>query len=152
MKNIKVKFGSAALLFNILFISCTTTDQWMEQLVEVYGTENHGWRPGSGRAVINPQVPNQESLGNGHRLYKANCQPCHGEKGRGDGVLASRLSTMPGNFTQMKGSPTDYHIYIQTTVGGGSMAAIKSLKENERWDIVNYIQHFLVKLSDKNEI
>lgn len=37
----------------------------------------------------------------GRNLYSANCVPCHGSQGKGDGPNAAQLSTQPADLTKI---------------------------------------------------
>lgn len=47
-------------------------------------------------AAVWRAATSQERLAEGRRLYGDNCAACHGETGRGDGVMAKALATGPG--------------------------------------------------------
>lgn len=131
----------------ILFLySCMSTQSGLDVLIEKYGDSRHGWRHESGYMKENPVAADERSLVNGQKLYKANCSPCHGNKGRGDGILVPRLVTKPRDLTRFEGDRTDFHIYLQISLGDGVMPGRSELSEKDRWDIVNYVQMMIVKL------
>ena len=49
--------------------------------------------------VKNPLAGNTDVLKEGKTLYTSYCTPCHGEKGKGDGVAAASLSTKPADHS-----------------------------------------------------
>ncbi len=78
------------------------------------------------------------------------CKMCHGDKGDGTGKLGAALKPKPRNFTcaeSMKGvSPGQmFHIIKNGSSGTGMVAHGKTLKDDEIWDVVKYIQSSFVK-------
>lgn len=57
---------------------------------EARGEDVAHWRPAAGVAVISPHEAG--------RLFRANCAPCHGVDGRGDGPVAARLQLRPADW------------------------------------------------------
>ncbi|WP_252731412.1 c-type cytochrome [Lentibacter algarum] len=49
-------------------------------------------------ACMNVAMPDASE---GAQVYANNCAMCHGQSGRGDGVLAADLSVKPANLTQL---------------------------------------------------
>jgi len=95
----------------------------------------------------------QEDIAVGERVYRQNCEACHGDKGDGKGPQADRLITKPRNFTSgiykfrttPSGSlPLDQDILKTITRGvrGTSMLAQLQLSEQERWSVVRYLKTF----------
>ncbi len=60
----------------------------------------------------------------GRRLFASHCAPCHGDKGRGDGQNASRLSPRPPDLRMVMRSRTQSE--VRTVVASGSAAAGRS--------------------------
>ena len=101
----------------------------------------HWASPKDAAARINPIKSDQDSIDRGKKVYMASCINCHGVSAKGDGPLASGLIPKPTNLTLMAGNHSDGDFEWKIANGRGSMPAWKSfLKENQRWDIVNYIQ------------
>lgn len=93
----------------------------------------------------NPFPPTAASLALGRRQYQANCQPCHGAAGRGDGPLASSLQPPPANLQVhvASGAHSDAQLFAWITQGipNTAMPAFATvLTEAERWHVVNYIR------------
>jgi copper transport protein len=96
---------------------------------------------------INPIPPNAESLARGEAVYSANCQPCHGASGRGDGPVGLTLNPRPADLAAhaVPGVHTDAQLYDFITNGypGSLMPAFgQRLSERDRWDLVNLIRTF----------
>src|ERR1700737_4572288 len=51
--------------------------------------------------VKNPSSGNSSMLADSRARYVANCGPCHGEKGRGDGPAAQGLNPRPADHTSV---------------------------------------------------
>ncbi len=111
------------------------------------------------------KAPNysEESAQRGRKVYVANeCNTCHGDLGRTDGVSAPTLEDdfgdeknliRPADLTKRwayRGGPTREDIYRTFTTGlnGTPMPSYQdSMSEQDRWDLVDYIY----SLSDRDE-
>ena len=101
----------------------------------------HWASPKDAAARVNPIKSDQTSIDRGKKVYMASCINCHGVSAKGDGPLASGLVPKPTNLTLMAGKHSDGDFEWKIANGRGSMPAWKAfLKENQRWDVVNYIQ------------
>ncbi len=105
-----------------------------------------GWTaPEESKKIKNPVPSTAESVERAKKNYIAKCQVCHGDKGDGKGILSASLTVKPANFTdrEMMDSMTDGEIFWKMGEGKGAMPSWKeTLKENERWDLVNLIRTF----------
>ena len=78
------------------------------------------------------------------------CKMCHGSKGEGDGKLGAALKPVPRNFacseTMKDVSPGQmFWIIKKGSKSTGMVAHGKTLKDQEIWDVVKYIQTKFVK-------
>lgn len=98
--------------------------------------------PTSANKIINPLKGNSTATAEGKKLYTTYCVICHGNKGKGDGVAGAALNPKPTDFTkQTVQDQTDGAIFWKLTNGRSPMAAYKDiLKEEQRWQLVNYIR------------
>ena len=89
----------------------------------------------------------------GKVIYEKKCILCHGEKGDGNGPVASLLDPRPRDFTKAKykirttpsgQAPTDADLFhvISEGMPGTSMPAWKTLSEKDRRDLVVYLKTF----------
>lgn len=101
-----------------------------------------GWTaPESAKAMKNPVKADAASLAKGQELYRANCATCHGNKGEGDGPMAKRLKVKPASIKSAIKGQTDGELFWKISEGKPPMPPFKSsLKEADRWAIVNYIR------------
>lgn len=82
-------------------------------------------------------------LNRGQSLYAVQCASCHGEEGKGDGLLAKNLEPKPIAFTDAERARTRsimalYQV-ISQGVEGTSMVNFNSLSEEDRWALAFYI-------------
>jgi len=85
----------------------------------------------------------QPSASNGLGIYIENCEPCHGQKGLGDGPKAGEL---PNPVTAIGSSaiarmsiPIDWFHVISEGNIEKFMPPFKSLSERQRWDVLAYV-------------
>lgn len=104
--------------------------------------------PRSIDARRNPFPPTQASLALGERVYRAQCQVCHGVDGYGNGPAAATLYPPPTDFVVHFASGhthTDGRLYYWITygIGGTAMPAFRDrLSEAERWHVINFLRTF----------
>ncbi|MBI5566110.1 MAG: cytochrome c [Chloroflexi bacterium] len=65
-------------------------------------------------SLINPFVPDSDSIARGAALYQTNCISCHGSTGKGDGLQATQLNPRPADFTA---GHTDAHLMGMCSTG-----------------------------------
>lgn len=89
----------------------------------------------------NPLAKSDKVVADGKKLAEANCVPCHGPKGLGDGPAASALPVKPANWTSpaVQGE-SDGELFWKITNGRGPMPPWKHLPDNDRWALVRYIR------------
>lgn len=86
----------------------------------------------------------------GRSLFVANCQPCHGPEGRGNGPAAAELEdewgqpAVPTDLTQPSlksgAEPRDIYRALVTGLNGTPMPSfLDSTTEEQRWDLVAFI-------------
>jgi mono/diheme cytochrome c family protein len=90
----------------------------------------------------NPLAGNTEILPYAKVIYTTYCGPCHGNKGKGDGIAAAGLSKKPADHTSdYVQKQTDGALYWMITTGRNPMPSYKTtLPDNQRWELVNYIR------------
>ena len=101
----------------------------------------HWMAPDEAAKRPNPVAANNASRARGKKLFAANCASCHGAQGRGDGPAGAALSPKPADLLAMAGQHPDGDFAWKIANGRGTMPAWKGiLKENQIWDVVNYLQ------------
>lgn len=90
----------------------------------------------------NPYVGDQTVLQRGAILFTQYCAICHGDKGKGNGLAGMSLNPRPTNFLSEKfQNQSDGAIFWKLTSGNPPMAPYKDiLKEEQRWELVNYLR------------
>jgi mono/diheme cytochrome c family protein len=98
----------------------------------------------------NPFPADEKSIAAGREVYVKECLACHGQKGKGDGSGATGLRKRPSNFTtEAFHAQTDGALFFKTTEGRKPMPAYrKTLTEEERWHVVNYLRTLKEKKVD----
>ena len=95
----------------------------------------------------NPIPADATSIAQGKELFVSSCLPCHGPQGKGDGPAAISLDrngtrVKPGNLSDPRmWQQTDGAIFWKMTEGNSPMPAFgETLKEEQRWALVNYVR------------
>ncbi len=83
------------------------------------------------------------SLKRGALLFKNNCASCHGDNGKGDGVMSKDLEPKPTDFHNAEVmdllSPMQAYNIIKLGVAGTSMRSFEELNDNDIWSLAFYI-------------
>lgn len=90
----------------------------------------------------NPLQPTPENLKHGEQLFLANCSPCHGTGGAGNGSVVHLLLHKPANLmTGVSKNLPDGYIYGYIRNGGIWMPSYNdAMSSNERWQVVVYLR------------
>lgn len=99
------------------------------------------WKaPEKARTMKNP-VAKAAGIADAKVAYDKNCVLCHGTAGKGDGPAAAALNPKPRNFGDkaIQGQ-TDGELFWKITEGRALMPGWKTLPEQVRWSLVNYVR------------
>lgn len=104
MRNLTFAVAAAAL---VVAIACSS--------------QKSGPAANAAPAVAKAAVPSAAALEQGRGIYKKNCAPCHGEKGKGDGPAAGVLKPAPRDHTDKTymSTLTDEDLAKVIRMGGG---------------------------------
>ncbi|MBI4483172.1 MAG: cytochrome c [Acidobacteria bacterium] len=108
------------------------------------------WKaPAAAASLKNPLNIDSRTLREGKELFKANCLPCHGETGKGDGPMGAMLEERPRDLTNSKvmDQKTDGEIFWKISTGRDPMPSFKKkgLTQKERWTLVAYVRSLAKK-------
>ena len=106
-------------------------------------TKGAKWEPPkSVDNLKNPLTPDAGALKEAKAMYTTYCTPCHGDKGKGDGVAAAGLSVKPADHSSVVvQNQTDGALFWEMSEGHNPMPSYKqSFSEKQRWQLVNYIR------------
>ena len=131
-KSIRIIGIGAMLCGSILFFSGWTSNPSAGE-----------WKaPTSVDNLNNPLKGDMKAAEKGKKIYKQMCVVCHGDKGKGNGIASASLNPRPADFSaEIVQGQSDGAIYWKLTEGRSPMAAYKDiLKEDQRWQLVNYLR------------
>jgi mono/diheme cytochrome c family protein len=94
----------------------------------------------SAALLKNPLAATPENIEAGKQQYERFCQHCHGEGGKGDGLVAKAYKGVPVYSSDALKDVNDGHIYHVITHGKGRMWPHGSqISSENRWKIVLYV-------------
>ena len=137
LKNPKEKKISKSFLTFILLLFVSFF------IVNSSSAQSKPWiAPKTADNIKNPLAGNTETLKYAKVIYETYCTPCHGNKGRGDGIAAAGLAIKPADHTSdAVQKQTDGALYWELTQGHSPMPSYKTvLTDNQRWELINYIR------------
>lgn len=92
------------------------------------------------RVLTNPILETEKTLEEGKVLYGRYCIHCHGEGGKGDGLVGKEYKGVPSYSADAYKTMNDGHIFHVITHGKGRMWPHGSqMTPEERWKIVQYV-------------
>lgn len=95
----------------------------------------------------NPMPRTPESVKQGGDLFAIYCTPCHGQSGKGDGLVTPKF-VPPPDLTNpaLQQGRTDGYWQSYLSVGGAVMPSYgEALSVEERWHVVNYVRSLAQK-------
>lgn len=100
--------------------------------------------PESAKDKKNPYAADASSIARGQKSFKAECIRCHGKEGKGDGTSAAKIEKTIADLSSDKvQAQTDGELYWKITEGRKPMPLAKrTLTDDQRWDVINYIRTF----------
>ena len=103
--------------------------------------------PKSADSHANPLKDNAAATLEGKKTYTTYCTPCHGSKGKGDGIASAGLSRQPANHTSAAiQQQTDGALAWMISEGNTPMPAYKkSLSPTQIWQLVDFIRTLKAK-------
>lgn len=105
----------------------------------------------AGRELRDPYHPTAQTMQEGKALYETYCLVCHGEYGKGDGPISSKIPTPPAYTSDRLMQFPPGRIFHVVTLGTGKMPSYASqLSGDERWKIVTYVHTELQGLGDES--
>lgn len=96
----------------------------------------------SARSLKNPIPLSDNVVAEGEVLYMSFCAPCHGETGKGDGLVGQQYKGVPNFAAGRTATLSEGHIWHTITYGRGRMWPYGSqVSPEDRWKIVHYVQN-----------
>lgn len=94
----------------------------------------------AGRELQNPFRPTARTLDEGKALFQTYCAVCHGEQGKGDGPISTKIPPPPSYLSERLMTFAPGRIFHVITLGTGKMPSYAAqLSADERWKIVTYV-------------
>jgi len=95
--------------------------------------------------ITNPVAADAASVASGKALYAKHCAQCHGDSGKGDGMMADEYTPKPADLTdaEWKHGSSDGEIFVVIRDGvkkTGMKAFSKKMTTHQIWDVVNYLR------------
>jgi mono/diheme cytochrome c family protein len=81
-------------------------------------------------------------LQRGEQRYRIYCAPCHGQVGRGDGMIVKRGYRQPPSFhiDRLRAQPAGYYFDVITSGFGAMPDYAAQVGVTDRWAIVAYVR------------
>ena len=126
------------------FVAATQESQTPEKAAAA----NSAPIPADAAQKANPVKPTPESIALGKKYYGYDCAMCHGANGDGKGDVAVDEKLKIGDFRDpatLK-DKTDGELFYVLKNGHGQMPAEPiRLKQDELWNLINYVRSFSKK-------
>lgn len=109
------------------------------------------------KMLTSPLQPTAATLAKGRTLYRIYCATCHGQTGKADSPVASKIGAIPLVDDYVQKTLTEGWLFGTITFGSYIMPAYglpqgrsdgrgsNDLSVEERWEVVNYVRYQLVQ-------
>jgi mono/diheme cytochrome c family protein len=141
------------LIFSALLIGFSAFAQEAKTSVKPAPTGS-GVIPVEAVRQANPVKPTPESIAKGKKWYGYDCAMCHGKDGDGKGDVGTDMKVKASDFSALATlkDRTDGELFYIIKNGKGPMPPEGDrLKDNELWNLVNYIRTFSPKKTATEE-
>ena len=103
----------------------------------------------AGRELVEPYRAAPQTLEEGKALFQTYCLVCHGEQGKGDGPIASKIPPPPSYKSDRLLQYPPGRIFHVITMGANKMPSYATqIAPDERWQIITYIRSQLQGLPE----
>jgi len=109
------------------------------------------------KGLNNPTPPTEESINRGRTLFRIYCAACHGLTGGANSPVTDKIGAINLRDDYVQKQLTEGWIFGTITFGSAIMPAYgeptgrddrrgaNDLSVEERWDVVNYVRHAMLK-------
>jgi mono/diheme cytochrome c family protein len=99
-------------------------------------------KAGTGFVAAVPVAIDMKLLKRGEDRYRIYCTPCHGQVGRGDGMIVRRGYRPPPSFhiDRLRAQPAGYFFDVMTAGFGAMPDYADKLSVADRWAVVAYVR------------
>jgi mono/diheme cytochrome c family protein len=142
-----------ALVLPALFLSAVTASGQQQPTAPAAAQKaaNYSAIPVAAAKAPNPVKSSPESLARAQKWWKLDCAMCHGKDGDGKGETAADMKLKIADFTDPAAlrDRTDGELYYIIKNGHEDMPPEgPRVKEEENWDLVNYVRSLAKKKPD----
>ena len=108
--------------------------------------------------LVNPMAVSEASLKKGRNLFRIYCAACHGLSGKADSPVSTKIGAIDLTDDYVQKTLTEGWVWGTITFGSYVMPAYgvpseeggsNDLSVEERWHVVNYVKHGLLKEANK---
>jgi len=143
-----------ALVLPALFLSSLAVSGQTQQTsapASAQKAANYSAIPVAAAKTPNPVKPSPESIARAQKWWKLDCAMCHGKEGNGKGETGADMKLKIADFTDPATlrDRTDGELYYIIKNGHEDMPPEgPRVKEEENWDLVNYVRSLAKKKPD----
>ena len=141
------------LIVSALFIGCSAFAQETQTPAKTSPPAS-GVIPVEAARQANPVKPTPESIAKGKKWYGYDCAMCHAKDGDGKGEVGAEMKVKASDFSALATlkDRTDGELFYIIKNGKGPMPPEGDrLKDDELWNLVNYIRTFSPKKTAQEE-